>query len=114
MNNKEFIGKCTMCGAEDVKVTIIDANRETGKISLGYRRDEDNPWTIAKSKYAVNDVATVKVVRLTAFGAFVELLPGIDGLVHISQIANKRIEHPSNEHSPIEHGEFLNSTVFKC
>jgi len=82
---------------DTVKVTIIDVNRETGKISLGYRRDEDNPWTIAKSKYSVNDVATVKVVRLTNFGAFVELLPGIDGLVHISQIANKRIEHPSNE-----------------
>ena len=80
-----------------VKVIIIDANKETGKISLGYRRDEDNPWTIAKSKFNVNDVVSVKVVRLTNFGAFVELIPGIDGLVHISQIANKRIEHPSTE-----------------
>ncbi len=82
---------------DKVKVTILDANRETGKISLGYRRDEDNPWTIAKSKFGVNDVVSVKVVRLTNFGAFVELIPGIDGLVHISQIANKRIEHPSSE-----------------
>ena len=82
---------------DDIKVFIIDANRESGKISLGYKREEDNPWTIAKAKFNVNDVVSVKVVRLTAFGAFVELMPSIDGLVHISQIANKRIEHPSSE-----------------
>ncbi len=80
-----------------IKVTLIEANRETGKISLGYRRAEDNPWEIAKAKLNVGDVVSCKVVRLVQFGAFVEIMPGIDGLIHISQIADKRIGKPSDE-----------------
>lgn len=82
---------------ETVKVILLEANRETGKISLGYRRAEDNPWTIAQEKFHVGDTVTVKVVRLVPFGAFVEMMPGIDGLIHISQIANKRIGKTSDE-----------------
>ena len=79
-----------------VKVNIIDANRETGKISLGYRKAEDNPWEILKATKNEGDVIDVKIVRLTTFGAFAEIIPGIDGLIHISQIANRRIDKPSD------------------
>ena len=82
---------------DEVTVRLVDANKETGKISLGYRKAEDNPWVIAQSKLHVNDVIKAKVVRLVSFGAFVEIIPGVDGLIHISQIANKRIDKPSDE-----------------
>lgn len=81
---------------DEINVTILDANRETGKISLGHRKPEDNPWEIAKEKLHVDDVMKVKIVRLVPFGAFAEVIPGIDGLIHISQIANKRIGKPSD------------------
>ncbi len=81
---------------DELTVTILDANRETGKISLGYKKAEDNPWTIAKEKLHVDDVVKVKVVRLVPFGAFAEIIPGIDGLIHISQISNKRIGKPAD------------------
>ncbi len=80
-----------------VDVYIIKANKETNKVSLGFRKVEDDPWVIAKAKFQVGDVIPVKVVRLVQFGAFVELIPGIDGLIHISQIADKRINKPSDE-----------------
>ena len=81
---------------DELTVTILDANRETGKISLGYKKAEDNPWAIAKEKLHVDDVVKVKVVRLVPFGAFAEIIPGIDGLIHISQISNKRIGKPAD------------------
>lgn len=80
-----------------VDVYILKANKETNKVSLGFKKVEDDPWVIAKAKFNVGDVVPVKVVRLVTFGAFVELIPGIDGLVHISQIANKRVEKPADE-----------------
>jgi len=69
---------------------------ENNKISLGYKKDEDNPWVILKNTYAVGDVVNAKVVGMTAFGAFANVIDGIDGLIHISQIANKRIEKPQD------------------
>ncbi len=81
---------------DELTVTILDANRETGKISLGYKKAEDNPWAIAKEKLHVDDVVKVKIVRLVPFGAFAEIIPGIDGLIHISQISNKRIGKPAD------------------
>ncbi len=80
-----------------VDVYIIKANKETNKISLGFKKVEDDPWVIAKAKFNVGDIIPVKIVRLVAFGAFAEIIPGIDGLIHISQIANKRINKPSDE-----------------
>lgn len=77
-------------------VYIIDANRETGKISLGYKKTEDNPWVIAQNTMAVGDVKNVKVVRLLPFGAFVEIIPGVEGLIHVSQIDTKRIGKPAD------------------
>ena len=81
---------------DNVEVTILKVDKENVKISLGYKKAEDNPWEIAKRTFNEGDVVSVKVVRLVPFGAFVELIPGIDGLIHISQIANKRIGKPED------------------
>ena len=82
---------------DTVEVYIKDINPETKKISLGYKKTEDNPWLILERQYPVGTVVKAKVVGLTAFGAFANIIPGIDGLIHISQISNKRIEKPSDE-----------------
>lgn len=81
---------------ETVEVYVKEYDAEKGKISLGYKKTEDNPWEILKNTYNVDDVIKGKVVSLPAFGAFVNVIDGIDGLVHISQIANKRINKPSD------------------
>lgn len=81
---------------DEVKVYILKADKENKKISLGYKKAEDNPWEIFKSKYSVDDVVDCKIVKLMPFGAFAEIIPGIDGLIHISQIANKRIAKPED------------------
>ena len=81
---------------DTVKVYIKGLDREKGKISLGYKRAEDNPWEILKREYPVGTVADVTVVGMTTFGAFARIIPGIDGLIHISQIADHRIEKPQD------------------
>ena len=79
----------------EVYVKAIDSEKH--KISLGYKKADENPWEIFKAKYAVGDVVNVKVVSMTAYGAFAKIIPGIDGLIHISQIADRRIEKPADE-----------------
>lgn len=79
-----------------VDVYILDFDRTKSRISLGYKKTEDNPWYNAEEKYAVGNVVTGKVVRMVPFGAFIELDKGIDGLVHISQISNVRLAKPSD------------------
>ena len=79
----------------EVYVKALDAEKR--KISLGYKKAEDNPWTIFQSKYSVDDVVTVTIVSMTSYGAFARIIPGVDGLIHISQIANKRIAKPQDE-----------------
>lgn len=79
---------------DNVQVTILEIKPENKKISLGYRKKENNPWVKASEKYKVGDVVNVKVLRFAPFGAFVELEEGIDGLVHISQISSKRLAKP--------------------
>ncbi|HHW00376.1 MAG TPA: bifunctional 4-hydroxy-3-methylbut-2-enyl diphosphate reductase/30S ribosomal protein S1 [Clostridiaceae bacterium] len=81
---------------DKVEVTVLEFDKEKGRVSLGYRKTEDNPWNKAEEKYPVGSTVKGKVVRLVPFGAFVELEEGIDGLVHISQIANKRIAKPDD------------------
>ena len=81
---------------DNVQVSILEVNKEKGKISLGYRKTEDNPWYKASEKYKVGDIVKVKVLRFAPFGAFVELEEGIDGLVHISQISTKRLAKPED------------------
>lgn len=75
-----------------VEVYIKDFDKEKKRISLGYKKDCDNPWTIFTTKYAVDDVVTVKIVSFATYGAFAEIIPGVDGLIHISQIANQHVE----------------------
>jgi 4-hydroxy-3-methylbut-2-enyl diphosphate reductase len=77
-------------------VYIKDLNRETKKISLGFKKIEDNPWVIAQSKFNVGDVVKCKIVRMMPFGAFAEIIPNVDGLIHISQIADRRIGKPED------------------
>ncbi len=82
---------------DTVEVYVKALDREKKKISLGYKKDEDNPWTIFTNNYNVEDVVTVKIVSMTTYGAFARIIPGIDGLIHISQIANKHIAKPQDE-----------------
>jgi len=77
----------------DVYVKAVDTEKR--KISLGYKKAEDNPWNKFLAGYGVDDVVSVKVVNLASYGAFVRIIPGVDGLVHISQIANRRIASPA-------------------
>ena len=81
---------------DTVTVYVKGFDREKEKISLGYRRMEDNPWEILKRDYPVGTVCDATVVGMTTFGAFARILPGIDGLIHISQIADRRIEKPQD------------------
>ena len=81
---------------DELDVYVINFDREKRKISLGYKDPEANPWTMFTSRYAVGDTAEVKIVKLMTFGAFAEVLPGVDGLIHISQIADHRIEKPED------------------
>lgn len=81
---------------DEIEVYVISFDAEKRKISLGYKTAEMNPWNQFMSKFAVGDVAPAKVVKLMTFGAFAELLPGVDGLIHISQIADRRIGKPED------------------
>ncbi len=77
-------------------VEVYIKSLENNRISLGYKKEEDNPWAILKKTYEVGDVVDAKIVGMTAFGAFANIIPEIDGLIHISQIADKRIEKPQD------------------
>ncbi len=81
---------------DEITVYIKDLDTEKKRISLGYKNLLGNPWEKLKETYKEGDVATVKIVRLMPFGAFAELVPGIDGLIYISQISTKRIDMPSS------------------
>lgn len=81
---------------DTVDVYIKDINEETKKISLGFKNAAENPWEILKNQYPEGTVVKATIVGLTTFGAFANIIPGIDGLIHISQIANKRIEKPAD------------------
>ena len=80
---------------DKIDVYVIGFDKENRKISLGHRDPNQNPWKIFTDTYSVGDIARVTIVKLMPFGAFAEVLPGTDGLIHISQIANRRIGQPS-------------------
>ena len=79
-----------------IHVYVKDIDRDRKRISLGYKTEAMNPWNIFTDKYSEGDVATVRIVSLLQFGAFAEIIPGVDGLIHISQITDHRIEKPSD------------------
>ena len=81
---------------DTIEVYVKDLDREARKISLGYKKTEDNPWEILKNSYSVGSVVKVKIVSMTTFGAFAQILPGVDGLIHISQISTQRIAKPQD------------------
>ena len=81
---------------DEIDVYVISFDAEKHKISLGYKTAEMNPWNQFMEKFSVGDVAPAKIVKLMTFGAFAELLPGVDGLIHISQIADRRIGKPED------------------
>ncbi len=81
---------------DEIDVYVIAYDPEKRKISLGYKTAEMNPWNQFMTSYNVGDVVDAKVVKLMTFGAFAEIIPGVDGLIHISQIANKRIGKPED------------------
>lgn len=93
---------------DKVHVYVKSFDREKGRISLGYKTDEMNPWTIFTTKYAEGDVAEVKIVSLMPFGAFAEIVPGCDGLIHISQIADHKIAKPEEV---LEIGQVVNAKI---
>lgn len=82
---------------DTVKVKVLSMNEEKGKISLGLKQTMPEPWSVIDEKYEVGQVVTGKVVQIKEYGAFVELEPGLDGLVHISEIAHKRVNDISEE-----------------
>ncbi len=79
-----------------IKVFVKEFDAEAKRISLGYKTEETNPWNVFTTKYSVGDVAEVKIVSLMPFGAFAEVVPGVDGLIHIYQITDKKIASPSD------------------
>ena len=81
---------------DEIDVYVISFDPEKRKISLGYKTAEMNPWNQFMTGYNVGDVVDAKIVKLMTFGAFAEIIPGVDGLIHISQIANKRIGKPED------------------
>ncbi|VTG58466.1 30S ribosomal protein S1 [Streptococcus pneumoniae] len=86
--------KSVVTVGEEIEVKILDLNEEEGRVSLSLKATVPGPWDGVEQKLAKGDVVEGTVKPLTDFGAFVEVLPGIDGLVHVSQISHKRIENP--------------------
>ncbi len=96
---------------DHIEVTIKDIDKETGKVSLVYKKTEDNPWVIFEKNYSVGQTVEVKIVSITGFGAFAQIIPGIDGLIHISQIANQRVANVSDFLSV---GDVVNAKITDC
>ena len=91
-----------------VSVYVISFDPEKKKISLGMKDHSQDPWSVFTSTYEVGSVASVRVVKLMTFGAFAEIVPGVDGLIHISQIADHRIEKPGDA---LEEGQVVDVKV---
>lgn len=94
-----------------LEVYIKELNSETGRISLGYRKSEDNPWEKFKASYNVGDVVKATVVSITPFGAFASIIDGVDGLIHISQIANQRVD---NVKDVLSVGQEVEAKITEC
>jgi len=93
---------------QTVTAVVLDINKEKGKISLSLKDEDNNPWKFVGEKYPIGSNVSGKVVRMVPFGAFVELEPGVDGLVHISQISTKHVVKPDDE---LSIGQIINVKV---
>ena len=78
---------------DTLEVYIKDLDKESGRISLGYKKSEENPWEIFMNNYKVGDVVNATIVSITAYGAFAQIIDGVDGLIHISKIADRKVEN---------------------
>ncbi|KAB3534019.1 30S ribosomal protein S1 [Alkaliphilus pronyensis] len=93
---------------DKVEVEILDFNSETEKISLGLKQTQPQPWDLVEENYSIGDIVEGKVVRMVDYGVFIELEPGLDGLVHISEISDKFVSKPSQE---LEVGQVVNVKI---
>jgi len=93
---------------DKIHVYVKSFDREKGRISLGYKTEEMNPWNVFTTQYQEGDVAEVRIVSLMPFGAFAEIVPGCDGLIHISQIADHKIAKPDEV---LEVGQIVNAKI---
>jgi small subunit ribosomal protein S1 len=87
---------------QDVRVKVLDIDRERQRISLGLKQTQEDPWQKVLNEYRQGDVLEGKVTKVVAFGAFIEIVPGVEGLVHISELAERHVETPSEVVSPGE------------
>ena len=93
---------------ETLEVYVISFDADKRKISLGVKDRDTNPWQVFMDTYQVGDTAKVRIVKLMTFGAFAEVVPGVDGLIHISQIADRRIEKPGDV---LSEGEIVEAKI---
>ena len=93
---------------DTLDVFVKSFDREKGRISLGHKTEETNRWTLFRAEHNVGDVVSVKVASLMPFGAFAQIIPGVDGLIHISQIADKKLTHPSDV---LEKGQVVDAKI---
>jgi 4-hydroxy-3-methylbut-2-enyl diphosphate reductase len=93
---------------QKINVKILSMNKEKGKISLGLKQTTPEPWSVIEDNYHVDQIVRGKVVQLKEYGAFVELEPGLDGLVHISEVANKRVANIGDE---LTVGQMVNARI---
>lgn len=93
---------------DTIHVFVLNVDYDNKRISLGYKTEDMNPWKQFTDKYEVGDVASVKIVSMMPFGAFAEIVPGVDGLIHISQIADKRINNPADV---LEKGQVVDAKI---
>ncbi|AFM40808.1 (E)-4-hydroxy-3-methyl-but-2-enyl pyrophosphate reductase [Desulfosporosinus acidiphilus SJ4] len=96
---------------DHVEVQVLKLDQATGKISLGLKQLKESPWAQADQKYPLGSIVTGKVVRIVTFGAFVQLEDGVDGLIHISQISNRRI---SKVEEVLKVGDMVSAKVIEC
>ena len=95
---------------DEITVFVKSFDKEAKRISLGYKTDDTNPWLLFTNRYQVGDVASVKIVNMMPFGAFAEIMDGVDGLIHISKIANKRISKPADV---LELGQVVDAKIIE-
>ncbi|MBP3554849.1 MAG: bifunctional 4-hydroxy-3-methylbut-2-enyl diphosphate reductase/30S ribosomal protein S1 [Clostridia bacterium] len=93
---------------DTLEVFVKDFDQEKNRISLGYKTEDTNPWKLFTDKYSIGDVAPVTIVSMMPFGAFAQIIPGVDGLIHISQIANKKLASPAEV---LEKGQVVDAKI---
>ena len=95
---------------DEIEVYVISFDAEKKKISLGHKDPNMDPWKVFNDRYDIGDIAEVKIVKNMPFGAFAEIVPGVDGLIHISQISDKHIARPADA---VEEGQIVNAKVIE-